>query len=213
MPNYTHVIWDWNGTLLNDLDWCRSCVNHMLSARGLPILPTRAAYHQVFCFPVQDYYQKVGFNFDKEPFADLAQEYMQLYHGGDAQHCGLHAGAIDTLEALQKAGLTQALLSASHQQNLLAQAARFPIAPYFSVMLGVQDIYASSKQALIQKYVQDTKPQKAVLIGDTTHDWEVARAAGVDCLLIARGHQSVDALAACGVPVLADISEVPKAIL
>jgi len=46
------------------------------------------------------------------------------------------------------------------------------------------------------------------LIGDTVHDYEVAREIGAKCLLIAGGHQSIEKLTACGVPVLNNIKEI-----
>jgi len=52
------------------------------------------------------------------------------------------------------------------------------------------------------------KQKKALLIGDTLHDYEVAQALKVDCLLIAKGHQSEAILRTSAVPVLEDITGV-----
>ena len=60
--------------------------------------------------------------------------------------------------------------------------------------------------------MNSNKPVNAVLIGDTVHDFEVSCALSVDCLLIANGHQSREALLKCGVPVLDDIMNVPDYI-
>ena len=59
------IIWDWNGTLLNDLDLSVSTINTLLYKRELPLLKNDT-YKEVFSFPVKDYYQAVGFDFMKE---------------------------------------------------------------------------------------------------------------------------------------------------
>ena len=77
MNRYSHVIWDWNGTLLNDIEWCLSIVNRMLANRDLKPLGSVSEYRNVFCFPIIEYYKNVGFDFEKEPFETLAEEYAE----------------------------------------------------------------------------------------------------------------------------------------
>lgn len=207
MP-YELILWDWNGTLLDDVAWCIRVVNTMLEKRGLAPLAGVADYHRVFRFPVIEYYRSVGFDFDKEPFEALAEEYMALYHAGDATNCGLHEEAEATLRAVQGRGVRQVILSASQVDNLNTQLSRFDIAWYFDDVLGISDIYAKSKVEAGQAYIRREKPGRVLMVGDTTHDHEVALALGADCLLVAKGHQSAEALAGCGVPVLGDAAQV-----
>ena len=67
LSKYSHIIWDWNGTLLNDAWLCVEVMNGMLAKRNLPIR-TLNQYMDIFDFPVKDYYVKLGYNFEKEPF-------------------------------------------------------------------------------------------------------------------------------------------------
>ena len=97
MPKYSHIIWDWNGTLLDDVGACVRAINQMLGSRGLPLLKSVAAYRAVFGFPIEDYYRRVGFDFDKEPFADLSDEYIPIYYRLAAQ-AHLFPDAIGILE-------------------------------------------------------------------------------------------------------------------
>ena len=59
------IIWDYNGTLLNDLSIGVECINRMLTKRELPLLTTES-YREVFTFPVKKYYELVGFDFNKD---------------------------------------------------------------------------------------------------------------------------------------------------
>ncbi|MCL2558913.1 MAG: HAD hydrolase-like protein [Turicibacter sp.] len=208
MNKYSHIIWDWNGTLLDDVQHCMDVMNRMLEKRGMAIMPTVSDYHRAFVFPVVRYYENVGFDFEKESFESLAIEFIAGYHADKTGHSLLHRGAEQTLKALNEKGLTQIILSASKQENLLAQTKEFPIAHYFHDMLGLTDIYAKSKIEIGQDYMQRNSVKKALLIGDSVHDYEVATALGADCILVSNGHQSKQALQACSVPVVDDIAEI-----
>lgn len=209
--DYTHVIWDWNGTLLDDVGWCVQVVNTLLTKRNLPALEDVDAYRRVFGFPVIDYYRRLGFDFEKEPFEILAAEYIELYHS-DARKFHLFPDAEATLVAVRGKGLHQIILSASELGNLLSQVRPFNIEQYFDDILGISDIYAKSKVEAGRAYMERANIGKAVLIGDTAHDCEVAKALGADCLLVARGHQSKAALLSRRVPVVDDLLDVRRVL-
>ena len=205
---YTHVIWDWNGTLFNDVEWCVKVINKMLGSRDFRLLSSVAEYHGVFCFPVIEYYKKIGFDFETEPFECLAEEYMALYHVGKTGGCRLDENAEFVLAEIQKKGIEQSILSASETSNLLSQIGEFDIVCYFDAILGLSDIYAKSKLDIGLDYIVKKRIKNVLLIGDTEHDYEVARALGADCLLVAAGHQSKERLMACGAPVLDSLLQI-----
>ena len=205
---YSHVIWDWNGTLFNDVSWCMKTINTMLGKRDLTLLNTISDYHKVFCFPIIEYYKNVGFDFDKEPFEQLAKEFIKLYHTNNTGNSQLSNNAEFVLEKIKSKGIKQVILSASEIDNLLSQFNEFDIACYFDEVLGLIDIYAKSKIDIGINYITRSKIKNAILVGDTEHDFEVANALNVECLLIANGHQSKCTLSKCGVPVLDDITQV-----
>lgn len=205
---YSHIIWDWNGTLLDDVDWCIGRINHMLSKRNKRTLLDRSDYHAAFCFPIIEYYKNVGFDFDEEPFEQLAREYIDLYHSDTASHLGLHDQAKPVLQTICDRDLTQIILSASAQDNLLMQLQPFALEGYFAEILGISDIYAKSKVEIGLDYVKRNPELRGIMIGDTTHDFEVAQAIGVDCVLVAQGHQSRQKLESCKVPVVDNLQQV-----
>jgi len=210
---YNNIIWDWNGTLFDDVNWCVEVLNTMLSRRSIKTVAGIQEYHKVFCFPVIDYYRKVGFDFNKEPFEDLAVEFVELYHSKDKDKCSLHSGADEVLSLIKSMGIPQVILSASKINFLEMQINYFDIRKNFNEILGLSDFYAVSKIDIGLDYIKRTKITNAVLIGDTKHDYEVAEAIGVDCILIPNGHQSRETLMSCGVPVLSCITDVPEFVM
>ena len=97
---YTHVIWDFNGTILDDVDLCIDCVNRMLRDRAMPSIPDRAYYRGIMGFPIEDYYRALGFNFEKEDYHRvLAPEWVGYYLAGEGS-CGLMPGEARGLLAI-----------------------------------------------------------------------------------------------------------------
>jgi phosphoglycolate phosphatase len=205
-PRYRHIIWDWNGTLLDDLDLCIDIMNGLLGRRGLPLLD-RARYHRLFDFPVRAYYERLGFDFAQDSFEQLSVEFISAY---DARRweCRLQRGAETMLKSLQAAGMTQSILSAYSHETLQEIVGHFGLTPHFKRILGLDNIYAHSKAELGRNWVAELGLPlgEILLIGDTLHDLEVARAIGVDCVLVACGHHSEERLRSHTDRVLADLS-------
>jgi len=212
MKKYTHIIWDWNGTLLNDIKLCILKVNSMLSKRKLATIDSVEAYHNIFGFPIKDYYERAGFDFKKEKFEDLASEFIKIYHESDNDF-ELFPEVKDILNDIKKSGIKQIILSASEINNLFSQVELFDIQDYFDEILGISDIYAASKTAVGKDYIERIKPKKALFIGDTIHDKEVADALGIDCLLIAKGHHSKQTLINTGVKVIDSLKDIRNIVL
>lgn len=76
------IFWDWNGTLMDDVDFTHSCLNWMLETHGYPQRYDLAAYREIFGFPIEEYYIRAGFNFAKHPYAELAERFMEYYNAG-----------------------------------------------------------------------------------------------------------------------------------
>lgn len=201
------VIWDWNGTLLNDLDFCVSTINTLLNKRDLPLLNIES-YKEVFSFPVKDYYQAVGFDFGKEDFSVPAREFIDLYDNG-VKNCVLHNSAFEVLTHFKTLGIRQFVLSAM-KQNMLEQTLKQQnIFHFFEGVAGLNDHYATSKIQRGEQLISEYNIQKlnAWIIGDTIHDFEVAENLGIKCILIADGHQSVERLQKTGGKVIGSLRE------
>ncbi len=204
------IIWDWNGTLLNDLDFCISIINKLLKKRELNLL-TRDAYKAVFSFPVKDCYQAIGFDFNKEDFAIPAREFIDIYNAG-VGNCALHSSAIDVLNFFQQKGIRQFVLSAMQQNTLEQTLKQQGILHYFEGIAGLNNHYAESKiergKQLISEY--NINNTKSTIIGDTIHDYEVAQQLETACILIADGHQSKERLKHTGTTVISAIKELTQ---
>jgi phosphoglycolate phosphatase len=207
VSNYRHIIWDWNGTLFDDLSVCVSIVNRMLAQRAMPGL-TRAHYRDVFTFPVRDYYQSIGFDFLQESFEQLSQEFVMAY-GSLWHECALYPQTRRVLERVRTSGRRQSILSALHRDTLMALVQSFDVSHFFEHLMGLDNIHADSKVEQGRRLLTLIPHQAAevLLVGDTLHDVEVAQAIGTACVLIAHGHQSKERLQQSGIRVVDSLEE------
>ncbi len=191
---YSTIIWDWNGTLLNDIELCVEIVSKLAEEhRDNPL--TVEEYKAVFGFPIVDYYQKIGIDLAKESFESLTEKFISQYNNR-VRNCNLHQGVSATLDLFQQQNLSQFILTAAHKKDVEQLLLHFDINDYFQGIEGLDNYRAESKvergRELIRRH--GIEKGKTVLVGDTIHDYEVASEIGVDCILISNGHQSKERL-------------------
>ena len=194
------ILWDWNGTLLDDLQYGMSVRNRIFPDFSLPTIDSVEEYHKQFTFPIRLYYERAGVT--DENFVEVAHAWMAEYVRGFAT-VPLHADAREALEKLSQMGMRQVVLSATKRDMLREQIAQFNIQHYFYDVLGLGDIYAGSKEDIGRQYLEGCGivPEETLMLGDTLHDADVARAIGAKCILIPRGHQSRKTLETAGFPI------------
>lgn len=210
MKKYSTIIWDWNGTLLNDISICIQSMNHLLVDRNLPLL-TENKYREVFTFPVRDYYEHIGFDFSVEKFEIPAMQFIDNYLKY-LPNVGLFPEVKRVLSGFKKQGLHQFILSAMEQGSLDVSVKNLGIDSYFEEIVGIQDHFARSKiergKQLFERVNIDKN--KTIMVGDTSHDMEVAEALGIECVLVAQGHQAFKKLAVNGNHVVNSLSDLEK---
>lgn len=199
---YQHIIWDWNGTLLNDAWLCIEVLNAILSKRDRPAI-SEAVYRANFGFPVIHFYEYLGFDFEKDSFELVSREFIDGYESRWLSECILHPETDHILNSLKAKGVTHSVLSAAEQGALEQGIHHYALAPHFDRLVGADNIYAKGKVARGHELIQhlDKALSDTVLVGDTLHDYEVAEAIGTDCILLAHGHHSADRLAETGAPI------------
>ena len=210
---YKTIIWDWNGTLLNDVTICCIAMNGMLQKRSMPLL-SKERYKSIFTFPVKEYYEKIGWNFSQEPFDLIAMEFIDSYRNL-LPKATLFTSAKKVLSAIKNSDIQQLILSAMQHNFLHESVSALGITNYFESINGISNHFAVSKQQLAQQlFVQhEFSAQDTIIIGDTLHDAEIAKNMGVDCILISAGHQSHERLVESGFTVIKSVNEIPAFLM
>ena len=183
-----YILWDWNGTLLDDTQAALDTLNIMLERRGVaPIAMDFFRDH--FAFPCRPFYDRIGMHVEDDEWDALAQEYHDLYA---EQPKRLNREAIAALERAKAAGAKQSIISALRQDLLDEVTARMGVAPYMECVYGVDNLDGASKLDRALELLNRIAPPAGdqpdvVVIGDALHDKEVADALGVRCVLCGQG--------------------------
>ena len=200
-----HLIWDWNGTLLDDVAAAVGALNRMLAKRGAQPI-TVDHYRRRFGFPVRPFYAELGVDLAKWDWDDICVDFHNFIV---AESQGLRAETRPALELAARLGFRQSVLSALRQDLLERALAANGIDAFFDHVFGVDNLDGASKLQRGRELMAALGPEagRPVLIGDTLHDAEVASALGARCILLSCGHQTPDRLAAAGCPLASSLVE------
>jgi phosphoglycolate phosphatase len=186
MASEKHILWDWNGTLLNDTQAALDTLNIMLRRRGAPEIEMEF-YRDNFAFPVKPFYSSIGMALENEDWDKLAEEYHDIYA---VQPKSLNSRALEALSLVRDAGSRQSIISALRQDLLDAATGRYGVSGFMEHIYGVDNLDGSSKidrARLLLSAIRRESDDEIVIIGDSLHDFEVARELGVRCVLCSQG--------------------------
>lgn len=205
---YKVIIFDFNGTLIDDCDLCLQIFNQLCHENHLKKISKRK-YKEIFTFPVSVYYQKAGFNIDGEEFKNIGNRFHQLYNQLSNEQVKLFKNVKKVLEKLKK-DYTLVCLSASMQQTLENQLKFYQINQYFDYIIGLSNNQAVSKLDAAKTFIRKKQwnGNEILFVGDSIHDLEVAKAISSKCLLVSTGHTSEKRLEETGNKVIKDLIEI-----
>jgi phosphoglycolate phosphatase-like HAD superfamily hydrolase len=205
-----HVVWDWNGTILDDNHAVLAAVNAVCTAYRREMI-TMDEWRLIFRRPLLDCYADLL----KRPLTEVEFARIdQVYH--DAYRpliptCGLTAGVPAELHRWRDAGGGQSLLSMWFHDELVPLVTEFGLHGLFSRIDGLRtDIggAGSKAQHLIDHIAtQNLDPHDVLVIGDVRDDAVAAEQAGARCVLVTTGIESRAMLRASGAPVVDTIAE------
>jgi phosphoglycolate phosphatase-like HAD superfamily hydrolase len=206
-----HVVWDWNGTLFDDLDAVVEATNEIFASYGLPPMD-QAYFRSVYTRPIWACYERImGRPLKDGEWERLDAAFHDSYHRL-MERCDLTADARHTIDALAGAGHTQSLLSMWRHDRLASAVREYGIATVFRRVDGLRPEEAGgSKSEFMVRHLGalDVEPADVVMVGDSVDDAEAARHCGARAILYAGGMQSRIDLDRVGVPVIERLTDVP----
>ena len=202
------ILWDFNGTVMNDMGASVGAVNAMCARRGLPAI-TEEWYTLNLVMPLERFYANIGFDMERERIEEVSEEFQR--------ECSKFSRPVfpevmAALEAFRQKGLRQLLFSSLHHDILIRQAEERGILSYFEGIVGRQDRRLGGKEQAASAYLKEhgIDPKRVLAVGDLTTDYQMACHVGCPCALIEKGHQHREVLSKVGAYVLHDASELEQ---
>jgi len=203
------IIFDWNGTLIDDVWLNLNAINGVLERRKMKPITTEY-YRENFSFPVSAFYKELGLDVQNE-WESITKEFGDLYIAG-IEKVKLFPDVVTTLDELTESGIEVGILSAMEHKMLNKHVEMLRINKYFRFIEGIENYYAEGKTHLCRKILEKSgySERETLFVGDTCHDYETAKAACCDAALVSRGHNTAEILRNTGAPVFSSLSEFVK---
>jgi phosphoglycolate phosphatase-like HAD superfamily hydrolase len=207
MRHYRHVVWDWNGTLLDDFEITARITIEALAELGVPDVTIEEVRHH-YCRPLSRYFSALlGREATAADLDHLGSRYDHRY-GALMHELQLAADAVAALEIIAGAA-SQSLLSMAPQEQLNRLVDSHGLRPRFTLIEGFAGAGHPTKHESLSRHCRALRLERydTCLIGDTIDDYEAARSLGFAVILVATGMQSRDRLESTGAPVVDSLRE------
>lgn len=190
-----HVVWDWNGTLLDDFGLSVDAARHACRRVEPTAHVDHAAYRRHFTRPVRTFYERLlGLPLTDDQWADIATEYHGYYESRVAD-APIRSDAREVIDRLKSAGVSQSVLSMSDAAHLGQMLAARALEKEFLVVEGTDPTARTEKkERLLRSHIETIRRQRPgleldaiLLVGDTTDDAAAAAAVGVPRVILRDG--------------------------
>ncbi|MFD3542817.1 HAD family hydrolase [Streptomyces sp. NPDC058662] len=207
----THIVWDWNGTLLHDIDAVITATNGSFAELGLPPI-TLATYRDLYVVPVPKFYERLMGRLPTEAEWAVMDEAFHRHYWAAAENAGLAEGVRELLRDWQRDGLTQSLLSLAPHDRLVPLVRSHGIDGHFLRVDGRTGPSHTSKAGHLVRHLAALEETgvtaaRTVLIGDAVDDASAARHVGARAVLYTGGSHSRSSLESAGVPVVDTLAD------
>ncbi|MFG2408680.1 HAD family hydrolase [Streptomyces brevispora] len=205
----THLVWDWNGTLLDDNTAVVGATNAAFGEVGVAPI-SLDQYREMYCIPIPRFYERLMGRLPTEAEWDLMDVAFHRHYTEQRTGCGLTAGAAELLAQWQQAGRSQSLLSMYGHDELVPVVRGYGIEGHFLRVDGRTGRSGGSKAQHMERHfaaLDGISPEHAVIIGDAVDDAVAAAHVGARAVLYTGGSHSRASLEKAGVPVVDTLAE------
>ncbi|MEU9100733.1 haloacid dehalogenase-like hydrolase [Streptomyces sp. NPDC048361] len=208
-----HLVWDWNGTLLDDIATVIEATNAAFAQLGIEPI-TLERYRDLYCVPIPHFYRRLMGRLPTDAEWLVMDAAFHEQYWARADGCGLTEGAAELLAARYAAGLGQSLLSMAPHEHLVPIVRRHGITEHFLRVDGRTGPSHGSKAEHMVRHLTalraadpEISGERIVVIGDAVDDAVAAAAVGARAVLFTGGSHSRASLTAAGVPVVDTLAE------
>jgi phosphoglycolate phosphatase len=184
---YELVIFDWDGTIMDSTGLIASCIQAACREMGLAV-PDEAAAKWVIGLGIAQSMERVAPGLDAARTREFADRYRGHFLARDHE-APLFGGIPGLLEELRGRGLRLAVATGKSRRGLGRALASSGLAPFFEATRCADEGFPKPHPDMVLRILDETgvEASRAVLVGDTTHDLELAANAGVDAVAVTYG--------------------------
>lgn len=197
-----HLVWDWNGTVLNDFEIILRSTNDSFSDHGLPPI-TADQYRTQIKMPIRSFYEDILGHAPTDEQWEAMDATFHKYYVAYEREARLSDGLPDLFLDWAGRGHSQSLLSMYHDDKLVPVVEHHGITQHFALVQGTTPPRPARKAEHLADHLRrlDADPSRVVLIGDSPDDAAAARSVGARVILYSGGFAAAASLLATGAPI------------
>jgi phosphoglycolate phosphatase len=188
--NYDLLVFDWDGTLMDSAAHIACALQAAFGDLGLPVPSTAAARH-VIGLGLEDAMMYLNPGLDRARYAEVADRYRVHFLAGD-QNVELFPAVTTGIAALNRGGYLMAVATGKSRRGLDRSLSATGLVPYFHASRCADEGFPKPHPEMLQVIMEmlGTMPERTLMIGDTTHDLQMAHNAGVAAVAVTYGAHS-----------------------
>ena len=208
------IIFDFNGTLLDDFDVTYTIENEVFKSVGLKGFSKKRC-KDTFINPINKYYDALGLNDKDYDYKDINSRFFEEYLKRWKEESKLFKNEKEILMDLKARGFKLYILSATEISLLKEQLEYFGIIDLFTDFIAANNKDGKSKIEYGKEFIKKHRLNKdnTILVGDTLHDFESAEAFEIDSIYLTKGHNSKKRLKTLNKKLCNNYKQIEKEIL
>jgi phosphoglycolate phosphatase len=194
---YRLIVFDWDGTIIDSAATIAECIRESARDMGLPVPSTEQASH-VIGLGLHDSLRMAVPELQTQQYPEFVANYRRHFLANE-DAMGLFTGIEELLIELKKHHLL-AIATGKSRRGLDRALTATGVGPHFSASRCADETNPKPHPAMLHELMQElaVAKQNVLMIGDTSHDLEMARAAEVDSVAVTYGAHPEEGLRACG---------------
>lgn len=191
---YELIVFDWDGTLLDSAGAIALCVQDAARDLGLPV-PSDERTRHIIGLGLIDAMRHAMPDLPEHRYEEVAARYREHYLSRDHE-LNLFQGADHLVKTLAAAGHLLAVATGKSRRGLDRAFSHCGLGPYFHASRCADECHSKPHPQMLEELMEElgVAPEVTLMIGDTTHDLDMARNAGVAAVGVAYGAHPVEAL-------------------
>ncbi|WP_028356902.1 HAD-IA family hydrolase [Brackiella oedipodis] len=191
---YNTIVFDWDGTLMDSTWSIAVAIQGACRDLGVPE-PTMQEAKWVIGLGMSEVIPKIAPNLSQPQLQEFLQAYRRHYFTQD-QDLKLFNGIPQLLQQLKQQGLNLAVATGKSRVGLNRALDKHQLTPLFDITRTADETRGKPHPQMLFEIIDElmVEPEQVVMIGDTSHDIQMAQNAGVDSIAVTYGAHEIEEL-------------------
>ncbi|WP_027157343.1 HAD family hydrolase [Methylobacter luteus] len=189
------IIFDWDGTLVDSIDWIVTCLQHAAVSCNCTI-PERQAAKDVIGLSTKNAIQTLFTGADEETRNQLMSCYIEAFFARQISRDDLFAGVYEMLVQLKRAGFQLAVATGKSRAGLDKALQATGTEDLFDITRCADETASKPDPAMVLDIIQhvEVANERTLMVGDSIHDMQMALNAQIASIAVSCGAHSKEIL-------------------